>query len=162
MNKDNIGKGENISPFIMVIFGGSGDLTLKKVISSIFELFIRDMLPNQFHIYSFARSDYNTTTYKQKIKSELEIRINNKLSLLSQLSDKDDSLNNDNEDETKISTSGTKIKNIDLNNLESENIKRYIGEVNENKNNSEKDFISHISSTLKKIFFRPKPDLRGR
>ena len=42
MNKDNIGKGENISPFIMVIFGGSGDLTLKKVISSIFELFIRD------------------------------------------------------------------------------------------------------------------------
>ena len=72
-------KNKEISPFLMVIFGGSGDLTLKKVIPSLFELYIRKLLPSSFYIVSIARSDYNTNSYRDKVKLSLQNSINNKI-----------------------------------------------------------------------------------
>jgi glucose-6-phosphate 1-dehydrogenase len=45
------------NPFIIVIFGATGDLTRAKLLPSLFNLFKKGMLPKDFYIYGFARRD---------------------------------------------------------------------------------------------------------
>ena len=123
-------KNKEISPFLMVIFGGSGDLTLKKVIPSLFELYIRKLLPSSFYIVSIARSDYNTNSYRDKVKLSLQNSINNKIELLKQLS------SSDIEPESKSSKDLTvdrrpifKVKNIDEGRIEKDWINHAISEI---------------------------------
>ena len=79
-------KEKKVSPFIIVIFGGSGDLTIKKVLPSIFELYSKKLLPDTFYIYSVARSDYSADSYKEKVTNGLKKKIKDKKELASQLS----------------------------------------------------------------------------
>ena len=43
---------------ILVIFGASGDLTKRKLLTSLYELFARDMLPENFVILGVERTPF--------------------------------------------------------------------------------------------------------
>lgn len=49
---------------MLVIFGASGDLTKRKLIPAIYELFIREMLPDNFCILGCARTSYSDEEYR--------------------------------------------------------------------------------------------------
>lgn len=51
---------------LLVIFGASGDLTRRKLIPSLFELFARDMLPEKFLIVGVARSAFTDTSFRER------------------------------------------------------------------------------------------------
>ncbi len=46
------------SPFIMVIFGATGDLAQHKLIPSLFALFTQKLLPKDFYVIGFSRRDF--------------------------------------------------------------------------------------------------------
>jgi glucose-6-phosphate 1-dehydrogenase len=48
----------SIPPVIMIIFGGSGDLTSRKLVPALFNLFIDDYLPDDFVVAGVGRTDY--------------------------------------------------------------------------------------------------------
>lgn len=56
---------------ILIIFGASGDLTKRKLLPSLFELFDRDMLPEHFVILGVARTKYTNETYRKEQKENL-------------------------------------------------------------------------------------------
>lgn len=57
---------------ILIIFGASGDLTKRKLLPSLFELFDRDMLPEHFVILGVARTKYTSETYRKEQKKNLK------------------------------------------------------------------------------------------
>lgn len=57
---------------ILVIFGASGDLTKRKLLPSLFELFDRDMLPEHFVILGIARSKFSEKEYRKEQKENLK------------------------------------------------------------------------------------------
>ncbi len=48
---------ESASPFVMVIFGVTGDLAQHKLMPSLFSLFRQELLPEEFSIIGFSRRD---------------------------------------------------------------------------------------------------------
>lgn len=50
-------------PTVLVIFGASGDLTRRKIIPALYNLFLDHWLPEQFRIIGFARTDINLGDY---------------------------------------------------------------------------------------------------
>ena len=49
---------------ILVIFGASGDLTKRKLLPSLYELFARDMLPENFVILGVARTPFSDEEFR--------------------------------------------------------------------------------------------------
>lgn len=56
---------------MLIIFGASGDLTKRKLLPSLFELFIRDVLPVNFIILGTGRTDFNDETFREEQKRNL-------------------------------------------------------------------------------------------
>lgn len=54
-------------PFILVIFGASGDLAFRKLMPSIFNLFQKDQLPSNFYIVGCARTQMDDGAFRQKV-----------------------------------------------------------------------------------------------
>ena len=52
------------SPFIMVIFGGTGDLARNKLIPSLFSLFKEKLLPEDFFIIGFSRREISDEDFR--------------------------------------------------------------------------------------------------
>ena len=50
---------KNSSAANIVILGGSGDLTWRKLIPALYNLYIEEQLPNQFAVFCISRSDMN-------------------------------------------------------------------------------------------------------
>lgn len=50
---------------ILIIFGASGDLTHRKLIPSLFELFERKLLPDKFLIVGVSRTKQSTEEFRQ-------------------------------------------------------------------------------------------------
>ena len=59
---------ENVENQILVIFGASGDLTKRKLIPSLFQLYEKGMLPKKFAILGVARSAYPYEQYREMLK----------------------------------------------------------------------------------------------
>ncbi len=57
-------KPENLT---MVIFGASGDLTYRKLIPALFELYSRNMLPEKFNIVGVGRSQLSDLDFRNKM-----------------------------------------------------------------------------------------------
>lgn len=57
---------------ILIIFGASGDLTKRKLLPSLYELFDRDMLPEHFVILGVARSKFTDEEYRKEQKENLK------------------------------------------------------------------------------------------
>lgn len=65
---------ENInSPFVMVIFGATGDLMRNKLLPALFSLFTQEKLPNDFEIIGFSRRDISDQEFRN-IYSELSTK----------------------------------------------------------------------------------------
>ncbi len=53
---------------IIFIFGGSGDLNLRKLTPALYNLCIDDYLPEKFAVYGIGRSNYSTEQYHERLK----------------------------------------------------------------------------------------------
>ncbi|RKQ42940.1 glucose-6-phosphate 1-dehydrogenase [Roseivirga pacifica] len=57
---------------ILVIFGASGDLTERKLIPAVFDLYCGGFLPEHFAVTGVSRSEYSDEAYRQKVVFENE------------------------------------------------------------------------------------------
>lgn len=62
---------QKVDAFTMVVFGGAGDLSRKKLIPSVYHLFSDKELPQNFSIISFGRKEMNDDTYRRMMKEEV-------------------------------------------------------------------------------------------
>ncbi|HKE86833.1 MAG TPA: glucose-6-phosphate dehydrogenase [Vicinamibacterales bacterium] len=58
-------------PCVMVIFGGSGDLTKRKLIPALYNLATNNLLRKEFAVVGIARSDMSTDDFRKKIDGDL-------------------------------------------------------------------------------------------
>jgi glucose-6-phosphate 1-dehydrogenase len=56
---------------LLVIFGASGDLTKRKLIPALFELFRQQLLPPQYAILGIGRTELTTAQFRDKLITEL-------------------------------------------------------------------------------------------
>ena len=61
-------------PLAVVVIGASGDLALRKIYPALFALHCQDLLPEQFHIVGFARSEMTHDEFRQRVESKLTCR----------------------------------------------------------------------------------------
>jgi glucose-6-phosphate 1-dehydrogenase len=64
-----------ITPQCLVIFGASGDLTHRKLIPALFELFRQRRLPSEFAILGCARRPWSDTEFRQRMQESLKDEI---------------------------------------------------------------------------------------
>lgn len=57
------------SPFVMVIFGATGDLAQNKLIPSLFSLFKQKKLPQDFFVVGFSRRDFTDDDFRSYFKN---------------------------------------------------------------------------------------------
>ena len=56
----------------MIIFGASGDLTKRKLIPALYNLESSGLLPEQFKIMGFARTDLTHETFRSELRDAVE------------------------------------------------------------------------------------------
>lgn len=56
-----------MDPLVIVIFGASGDLTERKLIPAIFQLYLNKSLPEHFAVLGISRSDYSDEVFRKKV-----------------------------------------------------------------------------------------------
>jgi len=61
----------NVEPFTLVIFGGAGDLSKKKLLPTLFHLYREKELPKNFSVLAFARSKMADEAYRQLMKESV-------------------------------------------------------------------------------------------
>ncbi len=61
-----------VDPFTMVIFGGSGDLSRRKLLPTLFHLYMEDQLPAGFSILGFGRHRISDEQYREMIKDSVK------------------------------------------------------------------------------------------
>lgn len=59
-------------PCVLVIFGASGDLTTRKLIPALTNLARDQLLPEEFAVVGFARSDFTDETIRQRLTQDAE------------------------------------------------------------------------------------------
>ncbi len=59
---------KKLSPTLLFIFGGSGDLNYRKLNPALFNLFLDNAMPDQFGIIGLSRSKYSDEDYKKHLK----------------------------------------------------------------------------------------------
>ncbi|OQY42761.1 MAG: glucose-6-phosphate dehydrogenase [Fusobacteriia bacterium 4572_74] len=62
----------NTQPFILIIFGGGGDLSQKKLIPALYNLFKLDKLNNDSYILSYGRRERTQAEYRTLVKTSIE------------------------------------------------------------------------------------------
>lgn len=56
---------------ILVIFGASGDLTRRKLIPALYQLYLKDLLPGHFIILGIGRTSFDDESFRKHIKEAL-------------------------------------------------------------------------------------------
>jgi glucose-6-phosphate 1-dehydrogenase len=59
---------KKLSPTLVFIFGGSGDLNYRKLNPALYNLFLDNAMPDKFGIVGLARSKYSDKDYKKHLK----------------------------------------------------------------------------------------------
>jgi len=62
---------EKTENFIFVIFGGSGDLTKRKLVPALFSLSTQNLLPQKFAILGLGRKDYDDQSYRKLMEKSI-------------------------------------------------------------------------------------------
>ena len=62
----------NIQPFILIIFGGGGDLSKKKLLPALYNLFKLNKLNNESHIISYGRKPRTQDEYKNLVRTYVD------------------------------------------------------------------------------------------
>ena len=65
-----------VPPQCLVIFGASGDLTHRKLIPALFELFKQRRLPSEFALLGCARRPWTDDEFRKKMSLALKEKIN--------------------------------------------------------------------------------------
>ena len=65
-----------ITPQCLIIFGASGDLTHRKLVPALFELFKQRRLPSEFAVLGCARRPWSDEEFRQKMEASLKTEIN--------------------------------------------------------------------------------------
>jgi glucose-6-phosphate 1-dehydrogenase len=60
-----------VEPCTIVIFGASGDLTIRKLVPALFHLHLEKQLPNPFRIIGFARREKTDASFREELKAGL-------------------------------------------------------------------------------------------
>lgn len=63
---------QNTQPTQIIILGGTGDLSQKKLLPALLDLFARNMLPETFHIIGLARSQWGREEYADFVKKSIQ------------------------------------------------------------------------------------------
>ena len=61
---------------ILVIFGASGDLTHRKLIPAVYDLFRQNLLPEKFAILGVSRTEISDEKFRVKMKGGIKIFAN--------------------------------------------------------------------------------------
>lgn len=61
----------SLSPCTIVIFGASGDLTARKLIPALYELFVNNAFPATINIVGCSRTDLNQDAFREKLRAAL-------------------------------------------------------------------------------------------
>ena len=61
------------SPFVIVIFGATGDLAQHKLLPALYSLFRNKSLGEKFYIVGFARREFSDVEYRHMLGDELEV-----------------------------------------------------------------------------------------
>ena len=61
-----------LEPCSLLIFGASGDLTARKLMPALYQLFIDKQLPSPFRIIGFARSPKTDAVWREEMREALE------------------------------------------------------------------------------------------
>jgi len=61
------------SPFVIVIFGATGDLSQHKLFPALYSLFKKNLLGDKFYIVGFARRSFTDESYHQLITDEMHV-----------------------------------------------------------------------------------------
>ena len=64
-----------VPPQCLVIFGASGDLTHRKLVPALFELFKQRRLPSEFAVLGCARRPWTDERFKDKMEEALSSQI---------------------------------------------------------------------------------------
>src|ERR1700692_4433313 len=59
------------SPFVIVIFGATGDLAQHKLLPALYSLYKNNSLGEKFYIVGFARREFTDVAYREMIGKEL-------------------------------------------------------------------------------------------
>jgi len=65
-------RGASTPPCAMVIFGASGDLALRELVPSMYELATKDLLPEPFVIVGYSRSEWSDAEYRERARAHVE------------------------------------------------------------------------------------------
>ncbi|PKL89905.1 MAG: glucose-6-phosphate dehydrogenase [Ignavibacteriae bacterium HGW-Ignavibacteriae-2] len=68
--KENI---ERASGHILIIFGASGDLTRRKLIPALFNLFLKDLLPEKFAVLGVSRTEISDDVFRTKMSEGIKV-----------------------------------------------------------------------------------------
>ncbi|MEO6949584.1 MAG: glucose-6-phosphate dehydrogenase [Ginsengibacter sp.] len=64
---------KKLSPTILFIFGGSGDLNYRKLTPALFNLFLDNAMPDNLSIIGIARTQYTEAGYKKHLKEGIDL-----------------------------------------------------------------------------------------
>src|SRR5919202_6772338 len=59
-------------PCVLVIFGASGDLTMRKLLPAIYSLAYRRLLPDRFAILGVARTEETTDEFRERMQQAVQ------------------------------------------------------------------------------------------
>jgi len=59
-------------PTVIVIFGASGDLTRRKVVPALYNLFLDHWLPERFAVIGFARTSFTETSFREHLREGVD------------------------------------------------------------------------------------------
>lgn len=63
---------KNIENQALIIFGASGDLTYRKLLPAIYDLYIQKSLPEHFAVLGVARTDFSDDQFREKMKDGIK------------------------------------------------------------------------------------------
>jgi glucose-6-phosphate 1-dehydrogenase len=63
---------EPVKPTIMVIFGGAGDLTWRKLVPAVYSLYLEGWIPEEFRVLGLDRQETSDQEFRQHLKDGVE------------------------------------------------------------------------------------------
>ena len=69
--REGLSNGRVAPPCSLVIYGASGDLTARKLVPALFELYEKHLLPMSFNLIGISRSVISDEDFRKKLKEAL-------------------------------------------------------------------------------------------
>ncbi len=70
-HQKDFGENPTVHPFVMVIFGATGDLTARKLMPALYRLLLGGVIPDRFFVVGVARRNFTNEQFRDLIKEEL-------------------------------------------------------------------------------------------